>query len=218
MSSVQSSTSYDYACLLGKWYLSPYAFFSLMYVPNIIAGPVSGLKDDPWGWLRWIKVEIRASLHDVDSFDGCRSYFAWNRCVCYLILCEAVGVQVVCKDAVSCWLKGSGSGYVVHLEYSISSMVRNDTVLWVEEDSVWYILVPCSMAWRTVAWHFRNQFAFKWKETGTVSWYFGYQVALKGKDTSGLGQESLLNSTKTKHIVFKEMWAIDGLQGNGRRR
>jgi hypothetical protein len=35
-----------------------------------------------------------------------------------------------------------------------------------------------------------------------------YQVALKGKDTSCLGQESLLNSTKTKHSV----------QRNGRRR
>jgi hypothetical protein len=76
--------------------------------------------------------------------------------------------QVVCKDAVSCWLKGSGFGYVVHLEYSISSMV-SDTVLWVEEDSVWYILVLCSMAWRTVAWYFRNQFAFKWKPYHDIS-------------------------------------------------
>ena len=43
------------------------------------------------GIVTLIKVEIHASLHDVDSFDGCRSYFAWNWCVCYLILCEAVG-------------------------------------------------------------------------------------------------------------------------------
>ena len=55
-----------------------------MHLTYIIASPVSGLKDDPWGWLRWIKVEIRASLHDVEAISLGNPELA--RVVCHGVL------------------------------------------------------------------------------------------------------------------------------------